>query len=50
MDTALLLAGVLTAQQYYRDDSEIFSLARLLHERVDFRWMLDARSGLLHMG
>lgn len=50
MDTALLLAGVLTAQQYYRDDPEIFNLASGVYKRVDFMWMLDKRTGLLHMG
>src|SRR4029077_710590 len=50
IDTALLLAGVLTAQQYYRDDDEIFRLASAIYERVDFRWMLDKQTGLLHMG
>src|SRR5882762_683661 len=50
IDTALLLAGVLTAQQYYRDDAEIFDLASAVYKRVDFTWMLDKRTGLLHMG
>jgi hypothetical protein len=50
IDTALLLAGVLTAQQYYRDDAEIFNLASGVYKRVDFAWMLDERTGLLHMG
>lgn len=50
IDTALLLAGILTAQQYYRDDDEIFRLASGIYERVDFTWMLDKQTGLLHMG
>lgn len=50
IDTALLLAGVLIAQQYYRDDHEIFDLASPIYERVDFTWMLDKQTGLLHMG
>ncbi len=50
IDTALLLAGVLTAQQYYADDAEIYSLASEIYRRVDFFWMLDQRTGLLHMG
>jgi len=32
IDTALLLAGVLTAQQYYRDDAEIFDLASAVYK------------------
>ncbi|MBV9574713.1 MAG: hypothetical protein JOY93_11720 [Acidobacteriales bacterium] len=50
IDTAMLLAGVLTAQQYYRDDGEMFDLASEIYERVDFNWMLNKRTGLLHMG
>src|ERR1700676_45783 len=50
IDTALLLAGVLTAQQYYRDDAEISNLASEIYQRVDFRWMLDPRTELLYMG
>jgi hypothetical protein len=50
IDTALLLAGVLTVQQYYRDDDEIFALASSIYHRVDFRWMLDNQTNLLHMG
>ena len=47
IDTALLLAGVITAQQYYQGDAEIVSLASSVYERVDFNWMLDKRTGLL---
>ncbi len=50
IDTALLLAGVVTAQQYYSDDAEIYRLASDIYERVDFGWMMDQRTGLLHMG
>jgi hypothetical protein len=50
MDTALMLGGVLTAQRYYREDAEISDLTSGLYERVDFAWMMDERTGLLHMG
>jgi len=41
IDTALLLAGVLTSRQFFRDDLEINRLATLIYERVDFPWMMD---------
>ena len=50
IDTALLLAGVLTARQYFRDDAEIRNLATKIYERVDFRWMLNAHPTLLSHG
>ena len=50
IDTALLLAGVLTVRQYFRDDQEIFALATKIYERVDFRWMLNGHPLLLSHG
>ncbi len=50
IDTALLLAGVLTVRQYFRDDREIVALATKIYERVDFRWMLDGHPQLLSHG
>ena len=50
IDTALLLAGILTARQYYRYDAEIFRLATQIYERVDFRWMLNGHPLLLSHG
>lgn len=44
MDTALLMAGVLLAQQYFNQESEIDeeirTLASELYDRVDWRWAL----------
>jgi hypothetical protein len=50
IDTAMLLAGVITAQEYYAGDAEIFHLASTLYQRVDFNWLLDKNTGLLRMG
>jgi hypothetical protein len=50
MDTALLLAGVLTAQQCFQPDAEIARISQEVYERVDFRWMLDRDTGYLRMG
>lgn len=49
IDTALLLAGALTAQQCFSGDAEIVSLAQQIYARVDFPWMLDQNSGFLRM-
>jgi|GEM_PF-88765 len=53
IDTAVLMAGVLTAGQYFDGDAEgerdIRELATMLYERVDWQWML-AGSGLLCHG
>jgi hypothetical protein len=50
IDTALLLAGVLTAQQCFAADAEIVRMAQEIYERVDFPWMLDPASNCLRMG
>jgi len=50
IDTALLLAGVLTVRQYFNDDREIKQLATMIYERVDFGWMLNGDQFLLSHG
>ncbi len=50
IDTALLLAGVLTARQCFREDAEVARLASLIYERVDFKWMLNGHPTLLSHG
>jgi len=41
IDTALLLAGVLTVRQCLQRDAEIAELADAIYARVDFPWMMD---------
>lgn len=50
IDTALLLAGVLTARQSFADDPEIVRLATLIYDRVDFPWMLNGNRLFLSHG
>ena len=50
IDTAFLLAGVITAQQFFSNDPEIVQLASALYDRVDFLWMFDQSTGKLRMG
>lgn len=50
IDTALLVAGALTARQYFREDPEIQKLATKIYERIDFPWMLNGHPTLLSMG
>ncbi len=50
IDTALLVAGVLTAGQCYREDAEVARLANRIYDRIDFRWMLNGHPLLLSHG
>lgn len=52
IDTALLMAGMLTSAAYFdgqsRHEIEIRALARMLYERIDWAWMLNSRDTLCH--
>jgi hypothetical protein len=52
VDTALLLAGILTAAGYFQEDTEeeaeIRKLADALYRRVDWRWALNRRATVTH--
>jgi hypothetical protein len=50
IDTALLLAGVLTDGQCFTTDPEIPRLAEAIYRRVDFQWMLAGDRLLLSHG
>jgi len=50
IDTALLLAGVLTVRQCFSTDAEIVARATAIYERVDFPWMLNGHPTLLSHG
>lgn len=50
IDTALLLAGVLTTREAFPHDRDIVRLATLIYRRVDFTWMLNGSPVLLSHG
>jgi hypothetical protein len=41
IDTALLMGGVITVGQYFKDHAEIVALSKELYEAVDFVWMMN---------
>jgi hypothetical protein len=47
IDTTLLLCGVLTARQHFRN-AEIRRLAEQIYHRVDWRWMMNGSNTLSH--
>jgi hypothetical protein len=49
-DSTWLIAGALTARQYFREDPEIAKLATDIYERVDYPWMLNGDPFLLSHG
>lgn len=49
IDTALLIAGVLTAAAYF-DHDEIQSQAYTLYERIDWNWFVDPNRNMFYMG
>jgi dienelactone hydrolase len=50
IDTALLLGGVLSVRQCFRDDPAIVRLADAIYRRVDFTWMLNGHPAVLSHG
>jgi hypothetical protein len=50
IDTALLMAGVLSARRCFADDRELTRAADALYRRIDFVWMRNGDPGLLSMG
>jgi hypothetical protein len=49
IDTALLLAGIVTAMEYFNKDAEIVRLSHAIWDRIDFRWMMNGNPALLSM-
>jgi hypothetical protein len=50
IDTALLLAGVLTARSCFQDDPDVVNLATIIYNRIDFPWMLDGSGSYFSHG
>lgn len=50
IDTALLLGGVLTVKQCFKEDKEIVALADKIYDRIDFPYMLNGDKYLLSHG
>ena len=50
IDTALLLAGVLTVRRCFAGDADIVRYADTIYRRVDFQWMLAGHPTLLAHG
>ena len=49
-DSTWLIAGALTARQYFHEDPQIVRLATTIYERVDYRWMLNQHPFFLAHG
>lgn len=49
IDTALLMGGVVTVGQYFKDHAEIVALSKELYEAVDFVWMMNGTQ-FINMG
>jgi hypothetical protein len=50
IDTALLMAGVLTARRCFDEDPELGRSADAVYRRIDFAWMRNGDPALLSMG
>jgi hypothetical protein len=50
IDTAILLGGILTVRNCFKDDKDIVRLSDQIYRRVDFNWMLNGDPYLLSHG
>lgn len=50
IDTALLMGGVLSVRQCFKDDATIVKHADAIFARLDFKWMLNGHETLLSHG
>jgi hypothetical protein len=50
IDTALLMAGVLTVRQCFDADRDLVRFVDVVYRRIDFKWMLNGDPNLLSMG
>jgi hypothetical protein len=52
IDTAIMMAGILTAANYFTaknaDESDLRKLAEILYRRVDWQWALDKGTTITH--
>jgi hypothetical protein len=48
IDSALLLAGVLTVRERFAADTDIYDTADMIYRKMDFTWLLDHRGILSH--
>jgi Uncharacterized protein conserved in bacteria len=49
IDTSLLLAGIVSAREYFHGDPEIARLADAIWDRMDYQWMRNGHPTLLSM-
>jgi len=49
IDTALLLAGMVTAREYFGKEQEVGRLVQKIWDRIDFRWMQNGNPTLINM-
>ena len=50
VDTAILMAGILTAKEYFSDNATIVELADSLYRRVEWPWFFDAAINQFYLG
>ena len=50
VDTGILMAGILLAQEYFSGNSTIVDLADKLYRRVDWTWFYNTENNLFHLG
>lgn len=50
IDTALLMNGVLTVREYFKEDAHLRDMAQAIYDRANYRWFWNETSGIISMG
>lgn len=50
IDTAILMNGVLTVREYFKDDQHLRDMAQSIYDRANYRWFFNETSGVISMG
>ena len=50
IDTALLMNGVLTVREYFKDKADLRDMAQAIYDRADYRWFWNETTSIISMG
>ena len=46
IDTAILMNGVITVREYFKNNEDLRDMAQAIYDRVDYRWLWNETSSL----
>ena len=50
IDTALLMNGVISVREYFKNDAHLRDMAQAIYDRADYRWFWNETTSIISMG